>query len=511
MATIGATLRATAKRVPDRTALVFGDCRYTYAELDAEVDRVAAVLAEHGIAKGDRLALMATNSDRFVIVFYAAHRLGALFVPINPASAAPELDYLLRDSGAAALVFDAAVAPVVRKAVENGLPEAIRVFGMSEIDGFPDLFALAAAHDGAPIEVEIAESDDAQILYTSGTTGNPKGALFDHHRALWVALSCMATCGMAEGDRFLHVAPLYHAAELCIMLIPGTLIGATHVVHNGFDPAQVLDTMERERITMFFGVPTMYQFLLRRPDAAARDLSAWRTGMFGAAPMPASAVEQLIETWPEVNFLQLCGQTEAGPGGIFSTRDQVRERPDASGRQALVMMQARVVDPDGGDVAAGEVGELILRGETVMKGYWNKPEATAETVRDGWLHTGDLARLDADGYMTLVDRLKDLIITGGRNVYSIEVENAIAAHPAIVDSAVIGRSHPEYGESIVAVVVLAEGAELGLEELREFCAERIASYKLPHDLVIVGAIPRNPSGKILKRDLRDRLTAIEQP
>lgn len=506
MVTIGATLRSTARRVPDREALIFGDTRYTYAELDAQVDRIAGALAAQGIAKGDRLALMATNSDRFVIVFYAAHRLGAIFVPINPASAAPEIDYLVRDSGAAALVFDAAVAPVVRTAVGNGLPESLRTLAMSEVEGFPDLFALADIVECPPAEIAVDDTDDAQILYTSGTTGSPKGALFDNYRAMWVGAATIGTCGMRDGDRFLHVAPLYHAAELCLMLIPGTLIGATHVVLAGFEPAKVLETLERERITMFFGVPTMYQFLLRVPDASARDLSAWRTGLFGAAPMPASAVEQLVATWPEVNFMQLCGQTEGGPGGIFSNREQVLERPDASGRQALMLSECRIVDVDGADVAPGEVGELILRGETVMKGYWNKPEATAATIVDGWLHTGDLARLDPDGYMTLVDRLKDLIITGGRNVYSIEVENAIAAHSGILDSAVIARPHAEYGESIVAVAVVQEGIDLTLEGLREFCRDQISSYKLPHELIVVTEIPRNPSGKILKKVLRERLT-----
>ncbi|WP_194820167.1 class I adenylate-forming enzyme family protein [Nocardia sp. XZ_19_385] len=508
MATIGATLRSTAKRVPDREALVFGDHRYTYAELDAQVDRVAGVLAAQGIRKGDRLALMATNSDRFVIVFYAAHRLGAIFVPVNPGSAAPELDYLVRDSDAAALVFDAAVAPTVRKAVENGLAETLRTLAMSEIDGFPDLFASAAAYDGPVVEAAVEETDDAQILYTSGTTGSPKGALFDHHRELWVGMGVMATAGLRDGDRLLHVAPLYHAAELCMLIIPGTMVGATHIVQSGFDPMKVADALERERITLLFGVPTMYQFLLRVPDLAQRDLSTWRTAIYGAAPMPASAVEQLLAALPQVQFMQACGQTEAGPGGIFANHAQVCERPDASGRQALPMMECRIVDLDGNDVQPGEVGELLLRGETLMKGYWNKPEATADAIRDGWLHTGDLARLDADGYMTLVDRLKDMIITGGRNVYSVEVENAIAAHPDILDVAIIARQHAEYGESIVAIAVLKEGAALDLDALREFCAERIAAYKLPHDLVITEQIPRNPSGKILKRTLRERFAAV---
>ncbi|WP_024794943.1 class I adenylate-forming enzyme family protein [Tomitella biformata] len=505
MPTIAGTLRSSAARVPDREALIFEDAAYTYAELDAQVDRAAAVLLERGVAKGDRVALMSTNTDRFVIAFYAAARVGAVVVPVNPASAAPELDYLIRDSGAAALIFDPALHVAVRKALANGLPDGLRIFSTYAVDGFEDLFALAAEQPGGPVEVEVAESDNAQILYTSGTTGNPKGALFDHYRVLWEATACIATVGLKDADRLLHVAPLYHAAELNILLVPGTLIGATHVVHSSFDPAKVMETIERERITMFFGVPTIFQFLLRLPNLADRDVAAWRTGFYGAAPMPATAVQQLVAAFPTVEFMNLCGQTEAGPGGIFLNHEQVVARPDASGRQALITMEVRVVDPEGNDVAAGEVGEMILRGPTMMKEYWNKPEATAETMRDGWIHTGDLTRLDADGYMTLVDRLKDMIITGGHNVYSIEVENAIAANPAVLDCAVISRPHEDYGESIVAVVTLKDGAALDLQELREFCGERITHYKLPHDLVVVDAIPRNPSGKILKRTVREKL------
>ncbi len=503
MPSIGAMLRASAARVPDREALVFGENRYSYAELDAAVDRVAGLLAERGLRKGDRIALLAGNSDRFVLAFYAAHRLGAVFVPVNPASAAPELDYILRDSGAAMLLFDPALTSTVATAVSQGLPESLRVLGLGATPDHEDLLALSADRPAGPVPDIVGPSDDAQILYTSGTTGAPKGALFDHERVMNVTVTMLATCGIADGDRFLHVAPLYHAAELCIMLIPGTFVGATHIVHDGFDPAAVLDTLENERITMLFGVPTMYQLLLRQPDIASRDLSAWRTGMFGAAPMPPSAVEDLVRALPRVNIIQLCGQTEAGPGGVFCNRDQVRARPDASGRQGAVGTEFRVVDAEGNDVAAGQAGELLLRSNTVMKGYWNKPEATAATVIGGWLHTGDICHLDAEGYLTLVDRLKDMIITGGRNVYSIEVESAIAAHPAVLDVAVIARPHPEYGESVVAVVAPVDGADLGLDEVRAFAAERIARYKLPHDLVVTQQIPRNSSGKILKRQLRD--------
>ena len=414
MPTIAGALRATAQRVPDAQALSFEGAEYTYAELDAAVDRVTIALADFGLVKGDRLALMATNSDRFIITFYAALRLGAIFVPINPSSAPPELGYLLADSGAKVLVFDPALATIVDTAARVGLPSTCEhLLALGDTDGHASLFTLA--NDAiTPLAVgDVEESDDALISYTSGTTGKPKGALFDNHRSMWTAVNMIATCGMRVGDRFLHVAPLFHAAELCIMVIPGTMIGAKHVVMNGFDAAKVVDTMAAERITMFFGVPTMFQFMLKLPDLDDRDLSAWRTGLFGAAPMPASAVEELVAALPHVAFMQLCGQTEGGPGGIYSDAEQVKARPDASGRQPLPFTQARVVDTDGNDVGAGETGELLLRGETIMKGYWNKPAETEAALIDGWLHTGDLARLDADGYMTLVDRMKDLIITGG--------------------------------------------------------------------------------------------------
>ncbi len=507
MPTIGGALRATARRVPDAEALSFGDSEYTYAELDLAVDRAAEVLAGRGLVKGERFALMATNSDRFVIAFYAAQRLGAIFVPVNPASAPPEIDYLLTDSGAKVFVYDSSVAAAVDSAIANGLPATVEVvLSLGPSDNHDDLIALAGQAAGDPADDAVTEADDAMILYTSGTTGRPKGALFDHHRSMWTGVNCIATCGMRVGDRFLHVAPLYHAAELCIMLAPGTMLGAKHVILPSFDPAQVVEVMEAERITMFFGVPTMYQLMLRVPGIGARDLSAWRTGLFGAAPMPPSVVSELTKTLPNVGFMQLCGQTEGGPGGIYCSTEQVVARPDASGKQGMPFTEFRVIDTDGNDVEPGGTGELILRGETVMKGYWNKPKETAETVVDGWLHTGDIARYDEEGYVTLVDRIKDMIITGGRNVYSVEVENALAAHPAVADCAVIARPHEQYGESIIAVVRPNDGATVTLDEIRAFCRNRISGYKIPHELVI-SDIPRNSAGKILKHQLRADIEA----
>jgi fatty-acyl-CoA synthase/feruloyl-CoA synthase len=264
--------------------------------------------------------------------------------------------------------------------------------------------------------------------------------------------------------------------------------------------------MAEEQITMFFGVPTMYQLMMRAlPDANTGDLPAWRTGLFGAAPMPAHAVRELVATWPGVAFMQLCGQTEGGPSGIYSTHEQVLERPDASGRQGVILTETRVVDEGGNQVKPGETGELQLRAESVMKGYWNDPAATAAAFDGDWLRTGDITRQDPDGYLTLVDRLKDMIISGGRNVYSIEVENALASHPSVQDVAVVARPHPDYGESIVAVVTPRDGAPLNLADIQAHCRRLIADYKIPHGLVL-GPIPRNASGKVLKNRLREEVS-----
>ena len=502
MPTIAGVLRSTAGRVPDAQALVYEGTSHSYRELDQTVDRYAAALHGAGVRHGDRVALMSTNSDRFVLTFYAVLRLGGIVVPVNPGSAPPEVAHLVADSGATVVVFAPALAGVV--APQGSPAPGVRAaLALGECPGFADLTALASAAAPLAEEPAVSEGDDALILYTSGTTGRPKGALFDHHRILCVATSMIGTLGMRAGDRFLHVAPLYHAAEMGIMLVPGTLLGATHVVLPGFDPARVLSVMAEERITMFFGVPTMYQLMMRAaPEAGVGELPSWRTGLFGAAPMPEHAVRRLVETWPGVSFMQLCGQTEGGPTGIYSTHEQVLARPDASGRQGVVLTEARVVDDEGRPVSPGESGELQLRAESVMKGYWNNPAATAEAFDGDWLRTGDVARLDPDGYLTLVDRLKDMIISGGRNVYTIEVENALAGHPAVQDAAVVGRPHPDYGESIIAVVTLHEGATLTLDEARTHCRTLVADYKVPHDLV-VASIPRNASGKVLKNRVRE--------
>ncbi|KAM9863216.1 fatty acyl-CoA synthetase [Leucobacter sp. BZR 635] len=505
MATLSGQLTRNAHRHPDRIALIFEGTERSYAQLDGEINQYAHAMLSLGVQKGDRVAIISPNSDRFILAMYGAFKIGAIVSPFNPRSTARELAYLLEDSGTSLLLFAGETAAAVKGLASLERPPAAQLMSLGSEPGFASFVELAATMPDSDPQIAVYEDDDCMIIYTSGTTGNPKGAVFDHHRLLWVGVS-MSSIGVNSFDRNLHVAPMYHCAELVLFVLSGFSLGTTHVVLPAFEPTAVLNALEEHRITVFLGVPTMYQMMLMVPDIGDRDLSSWRLGFFGAAPMPPSAVEKLVSTLPRVDFLQLCGPTEGGPAGIYSTPEDVVARPDATGRWPVANTELRLVDAAGNDVETGVTGEILLRGETIMKGYWNKPEATAEAIRDGWLHTGDLAVRDADGFITIVDRLKDMIITGGRNVYSIEVENALAGHPDVQDVAVVGREHDTFGETIVAIVTPVPGSDVKLDALRAFAAEYLADYKLPREL-ITRDIPRNPSGKILKHVLRSEVRA----
>lgn len=506
MATLPGVLRNTARTFADEPAITFESNTLTYRELDSRVDQVAAELIERGVNKGDRLVIVAGNSDVFAIAVYAGLRAGAIIAPVNPKSAGAEIEHFVTDADARAIIFDTTCAEAVQAWAESSPETAGNIETLSLGPGpfGDDILAAAAQRPVTEVDVDLKEDDDAIIIYTSGTTGKPKGALFDHHRILWVGFNSIIGLGLRQRDRILLVAPLYHSAALDLLFFPGFMLGAHEIIHASFDPEAVLEEFEKSKITVFFGVPTMYAFMLRSPSIGTRDLSNLRVGFFGAAPMPGSVAERLFEVFPNTEIIQLCGQTEGGPGGIMSTHEEVKAVPSASGRYPIANTEARVVDADGNDVKPGEVGELIMRGETMMKGYWRRPDATAATVIDGWVHTGDLAHVDEEGYVTLVDRLKDMIITGGHNVYSAEVENALAAYPEITDIAVISRPHPDYGETVVAVVTPAPGGNPTLEGLREFAKPLLSHYKIPRDMVIED-IPRNPSGKIQKHKLREKL------
>ncbi len=503
MPSIGEILERNAHRVPERTALIYGDRRLSYRELDEQVNKTARAIFQLDVEKGDRIALMAYNTDLFVIAYYALLKLGAIVVPINVRLAPPELAYQLQDSGARMILYDDELTAVVMEATKGTPTTTLCLHSHGETN----LLGMSQHQTSDPLPITVEEDDDAQILYTSGTTGKPKGVLFDHHRIIWTGINITVGVGLRDGERLLHVAPLYHSAELDLFLMAGTFIAGTHVVMKEFNPAEVLKTMDKEQITAFFGVPTMYQFMLRDPQLEQTHLGNWRIGMFGAAPMPPSTVVKLAEVFPSLTLFNLAGLTELGPGGVFLGGKELLEHPDTAGRP-IVNTEARVVGTDFQDVKEGEVGELILRGETLMKGYWNNPTATAATMRDGWLMTGDLATIDHEGRVIIIDRKKDMIITGGMNVYSVEVEYAIITHPSVMDCAVIGVPHADYGETVTAIVTLKPGAELDLEALRAYCRPLIADYKIPRRLIL-STIPRNASGKVLKYKLREEYSSAQ--
>lgn len=500
MPTIGGTALSNAYRVGDREAIVTAERRWTWRALEDDIAEAAVALEASGVRKRDRVAVLSANSAEFIIASHAASRLGAIVVPMNTRLAAPEMVHILEDSGSKVLAFNPAESDPAEAA--GRLAASTTLVSLGPSTRHPDL--LAGGH-GDPIhEDRAAEDDDAFILYTSGTTGKPKGVLLDHHRAVWAAMAQIVSLGLRDGDRYLHIAPMYHSGGMTF-LNATTLLGGTHIVVPKFDPRTVLDTIEHYGATWLFAVPTMYQQILHCHEQRRADLRSWRVGIFGAAPMPAAAIERLLAAFPQVAFFQQCGQTEAGPTGIYSTMEQVRSRPQSSGHLAEPFVEARVVDAHGNDTPPGQVGELVFRGEAITKGYWNKPQATAEAIRDGWLHTGDLMHVYDDGAMLLVDRLRDVIITGGRNVYSAEVEQAIADHPQVMDVAVIGRPDPEWGETVVAFITAAEGSDLTAGSIRQHCTSRIAGYKIPREVIFAG-IPRNGAGKIQKHLLRDELS-----
>ncbi len=504
---IGTTLMRNANRIPDKLAFKFGPKTYTYKEMNEYVNRLANGLLARGIDKGDKIGIMMKNSDLFVMAFYAIMKAGAVAVPINFRLTEREVEYILKDSDSVALFFDVDYADIIQKATENNDKLRLLIAKDHVLENQLTFEEVYSSNKDEP-DVVVSERDDAEILYTSGTTGNPKGALFDHLRVLQVGMNVAITFQLNAEDNLLHLAPLFHSAQLNLFLISGTYVGATQVIHEEFNPIKVLETIEKEKITFFFGIPTMYNFLLQVPNKEDYDLSSIKRYGYGAAPMPTSLIEQTIKLFNNKQIYNVCGLTEAGPGGILLHPEDHEQYAGAGGRPILGT-EVKVVDDDGNPIKPGEVGELLIRSDMVMKEYYKKPKETAETLRDGWLYTGDLATVNEVGIYTLVDRKKDMIITGGENVYSTEVEHILYRYPDVLEAAVIGVPDPTWGERVAAVVVPKEGRNIDYEDLRAFCREHLAGYKTPTIFFEEKLLPRNASGKVLKYKLREQALKME--
>ncbi len=500
---LGELVSRNARTVPDKDGVIYGQARYTWREVNERCNAVADSLIAAGVKKGDKVAMWMGNTDHFVFAFYGIVKTGAVVVPVNFRLAPPEAEWIFDHCDAVGLIFDSEFSQAIQEMAPR-LNKVTAYYSTGEgYDGCTPLSEVYAAGKTADPEIAIDEWDESEIIYTSGTTGRPKGAVLTHHNQMALVTTVSYLVHIAPKDRIFHVAPLFHSAELNLYLNPGTYMGATHVIMREFNPQLVLETIQKERITQFFGAPVMYLFMMKVPNFDDYDLSSVRFFGYGAAPMPAEQVKQMIAKFKTDSFFCLCGLTEGGPGGIaLQPEDQIRKA--GAGGTYIVNMETKLVDNDEKDVTApGVVGELVIKGETTMKAYYKNPEATAETIRDGWVHTGDLGVMDEEGYITLVDRKKDMIITGGENVYSKEIEEALAEHPAVYQGVVIGVPHPEWGETVVAVVVLNADQSLTLEELKGFLSPRLADYKIPRALKVVEALPMNVSGKVLKYKLRE--------
>jgi fatty-acyl-CoA synthase len=512
--TLADLLHRSAAKMPNKLAVVCGDVSWTYAEFDRISARVAAGLAERGVTKGSRVAVLARNSHGFVAMRFALARLGAVLVPINFMLKAEEVAYILRHAGATMLATDSGLAALARDA--SKLDTAVRdlIWLPSEQASAPQTdmigFEALAACEGAVPDVELSGVDLAQIVYTSGTESSPKGAMLTHDAVIWQYVSCIVDAGIAEDDLTLHALPLYHCAQLDVFFGPSIYVGATNIITAFPTPDNLLPLIERHRISSFFAPPTVWISLLRSPLFDTTGLSSLRKGYYGASIMPVEVLRELARRLPKVRLWNLYGQTEIAPlATMLGPEDQLR-KPGSCGR-AVLNVETRVVDETMRDVAPGEVGEIVHRSPHLMIGYFHDDARTEAAFEGDWFHSGDLAVIDAEGYITVVDRKKDMIKTGGENVASREVEEALYRLPQVSEVAVIGVPHPRWVEAVVAVIVVKAGQSLSEPEVLAHSHTVLAGFKTPKRIVFAEALPKNPSGKLLKRQLRDdhaRLFAV---
>jgi fatty-acyl-CoA synthase len=489
--TVDGVLRRSARRTPERTAVTYRDRSWTYAELDEAVSRAAQVLISSGLAPGDRVGAYGHNSDAYLIGFLACARAGLVHVPVNQNLTGDDLSYIVGQSGSTLVLADPGLADRL---------DGVRVVPLRDADDS----LLARLESTAPYDGPEPRTEDlVQLLYTSGTTALPKGAMMTHRALVHEYLSAITALDLSAGDLPVHSLPLYHSAQMHVFLLPYLAVGAQNIILDAPDAEQLFDLIEAGRADSLFAPPTVWIGLSNRPDFATRDLSGLRKAYYGASIMPVPVLERLRERLPKLAFYNCFGQSEIGPlSMVLAPNEHRKARLDSCGRPVL-FVDARVVDENGKDVPDGTSGEVVYRSPQLCEGYWDKPEETAEAFRDGWFHSGDLVVRDAQGYFTVVDRVKDVINSGGVLVASRQVEDALYTHPEVAEVAVIGLPDDRWIEAVTAVVV--PRGTVTEDELVAHARENLTHFKAPKRVVFVDELPRNASGKILKRELRDRL------
>ena len=495
---VGSWTARRARKTPGRVAVRHAGTEVSYAELHDRVLRLARGLRGLGVTPGDRVAYLGPNHPSFLEAFFAAGTIGAVFVPLNTRLAGPELAHQLADSGAAVLIC----APQ-QAAVLDGLaarPAATVVALQPPAAGGRDYASLLAGPPPQPADVPVGLADPCLIMYTSGTTGAAKGATLTHGNITWNAVNVLVDADFRDDEVALAVAPLFHTAGLNMLCLPTLLKGGTVLIEAAFDPGRALELISQHRVTSMFGVPAIYDAMAAQPGWAGADLSSLRMLLCGGAPVPDATIQRYLSRG--LAFIQGYGMTEASPGTLLLDAAHTVAKAGSAGVPHF-FTDVRVAGPDQAEARPGERGEILVSGPNVMTGYWGRPEATAAALHRGWLRSGDVGRTDADGYVYVVDRIKDMIISGGENIYPAEVENALLGHPAVADCGVIGVPDDTWGEVGRAIVVLRPGAVVTEAELLGYLNGRLARYKIPRSVRFSSALPRTATGKILKKQLRE--------
>ncbi|MDH2416122.1 long-chain fatty acid--CoA ligase [Nocardioides sp. CER19] len=486
----------------DRPLAYFGTHTFTYSEVDANSGRVASALRAAGLEPGDKVAVQLPNVPEFLFAYFGILKAGLVMVPLNPLLARPEIAYQLDDSDAKLVITHAVCIDRAAGAAADAGSLPVYIVGDADARGAKPFGELLQAPDAGLLH-PTSSDDTAVLLYTSGTTGKPKGAELSHFQLFMNSTTSGALFGLSADDVSVAVLPLFHVFGLSAVLGNAVRYGASMVLIPRFDANDVLDAIERHQVTVFSGVPTMFSALLQA-DTTGRDLSSLRAAVSGGASIPGEVIRAFEEKYPNAVILEGYGLSETASTATFNV--SADQRKVLSIGRPIWGVELRIMGSDGEPLPPGKanVGEIVLRGHVVTKGYYKNPEATAAAIRDGWLQTGDLAYRDEDGYVFIVDRVKDLVIRGGYNVYPREVEEVLYEHPAVAEAAVVGRPDQELGEEVVAFVALRPGASADTQDIVAFTKERLAAYKYPREIHVVSELPKGATGKILKRELRDQ-------
>ena len=501
-------LNLSARKYPNKTAVVFEGVRLTYREVNERANAIANSLIQMGVQKGDRVTLIADNSFEWIEMYFAPAKLGATFCPVNSTAPPKEMEYVLRYLSPNVVIMQPRFVPMIQSIKDRLSGGMLFIVIGEDVPGMENYERLIDEGSKNDPDIQLDPLDTALILFTGGTTGMPRGAMHTHKGCIYNAYAASIATGQNHDDVEIHVTPMYHTA-MAAQLMPSTLLSNTHVITRKFDAVQVLELIAKEGITCGFVVPTIINKILQVPDLEKYDMSSLRCLYYGGAPMPLKLLERAIEIL-KCDFMQFYGQTEGLLYATLPPQDHVikgfpdRVKKSRAAGKVIVNYELKVVDNQGEDVPAGKVGEIVVKGPTMSTGFWDKPDETAKLIRNGWLHTGDLAYMDEEGYIYVVERKKDVIISGGKNIYCPEVESVLYSHPAILEATVFGIPDDYWGEAVKAAVVLKPGERVTEEELIEFVSRNISSYKKPKSIDFLEELPKSNTGKIVKRVLRDQ-------